>query len=131
MDLIVEPDSTVVIYHAGDSFSVSGGGVINETQDPSSFRVHTRASKVTFTGNSSFYGVVYAPHGSLDPGGTTDIFGSFVARQIDIVGSARFHYDEALSRTAPDSFKRLKRVSWRRVSISEALAPPTAKETEG
>ena len=123
--MIVEKDATVVIYHKGGTFSVSGGGVINEDQVPEQFRVHSRASTVMFTGNSSFYGAVYAPHGRLDPGGTTDIFGSFVARQIDVGGTARFHYDEALARQAPDSFRRLKRVSWRRVSISEALAPAT------
>jgi len=123
--MIVEKDSTVVIYHKGDTFSVTGGGVINESQAPADFRVHSRAATLKFTGNSSFHGVVYAPHGSLDPGGTTDIFGSFVARKIDVGGTARFHYDEALSRTAPDSFRRLKRVSWRRLSISEALAPST------
>jgi hypothetical protein len=123
--MIVEKDSTVVVYHAGDSFSITGGGLINETEKPANFRVHSRASTVKFTGNSSFYGVVYAPHGQLDPGGTADIFGSFVARQIDVDGTARFHYDEALSREAPDQFRRLKRVSWRRISIAEAMVPAT------
>ena len=123
--LTVDPGATVVIYHAGNDFSVTGGGVINVLQKPVDFRVHSRASRVKFDGNSSFYGVVYAPHGSLDPGGTSDIFGSFVARQIDVGGTARFHYDEALARLAPDSFKRLKRVSWRRVSISHAYSTPS------
>ena len=120
--MIVAPNSSVKFYHAGDSFQVTGGGVVNQDQDPAKFSVLTQATKVKFTGNSAFYGVVYAPQADLDPSGTTDIFGSFVARQISIVGDARFHYDEALSRTAPDSFSRLKKVSWRQISISEAIA---------
>lgn len=113
--LVVNPEASVTIFHTGDSFSLTGQGLVNTSERPSSFRLFTEAKTVKYAGTSAFYGGVYAPNGTITPVGTTDIYGSFVARQIDIGGTANFHYDEALTRTLGKT-KRLKRVSWRWVA---------------
>jgi Putative Ice-binding-like adhesive domain len=126
--LVVSPGATVTIYHQGDNISLTGGGVVNQTQLPVNFKVFSTAEDVKFGGNSSFYGAVYAPNGTIDPGGTTDIHGSFVGREIMINGTADFHYDESLGK-APDSMTTLRPVSWRRVSVAGLLAGASATTT--
>ncbi|MEN8148869.1 MAG: collagen-binding domain-containing protein [Planctomycetota bacterium] len=120
--LIVEKDASVVIYHSGTTAYLAGQGVVNETQTPASFRLFSSATTVTLAGTSDFYGAVYAPNGYLVPAGQTDLYGSFVARGIDIEGEAYFHYDEALSRFTPDNITRMTKVSWRLISTTTAIA---------
>ena len=118
--LVVAPGASVTIYHQGDSISLTGGGVVNESQLPANFKVFSTGTQVSFGGGSSFHGAIYAPNGTIDPGGTTSIHGSFVAREIMINGTADFHYDESLGR-AKDSVTVLRPVSWRRVSAADLL----------
>lgn len=114
--LIIEAGGSLTVYHAGKDFSLTGGGMLNETLEPSKFRLFSRADDVKFSGNSTFHGAVYAPSATIVPTGTTDIFGSFVGRQIDVGGTTNFHYDEALSRQGLNNRTRLKKVSWRKIA---------------
>ena len=113
--IILATDANVTIYHNGSNFSLTGQGMVNATQKPTQFKLFSTASNIKFTGNSEFYGAVYAPRATIDPGGTTKIFGSFVGRMIDINGTADFHYDFALAREAQETRTRLVRASWRTV----------------
>ena len=79
-NLVIEPDSSLTIYHNGPSFSLTGGGVLNQTNTPASFKLFSAANTIKFAGTSGFYGAVYAPNASITPVGTTDIYGSFVGR---------------------------------------------------
>jgi hypothetical protein len=117
--LVVDENSSVTIYHNGEDFSLTGQGMVNETQKASAFRLFSKATTVKFAGTSDFYGAVYAPNATVVPTGTTQIFGSFVGRQIDVGGTTDFHYDAALSRMEEDKRIRLKRVSWRRVPSAD------------
>ena len=117
--IIIEDDSSLTIYHNGDDFSLTGQGVLNSSQSPSAFKIFTTATTVKFSGTSEFYGAVYAPNGTITPVGTTEIYGSFVGRQVDVGGTADFHYDVALSRINEDKRTRLKRASWRRVPMAD------------
>ncbi len=128
-EMIVAPGASVTIYHQGDNISLTGGGVVNQSQLPANFKVFSTGTQVKFGGGSSFYGAIYAPNGTIDPGGTTSIHGSFVAREIMINGTADFHYDESLGR-APDSMTILRPVSWRRVSAADLLIPVSESVTE-
>lgn len=113
--LIIEPGASLTVYHEGTDFSLTGGGMLNQTGLPSNFKLYSKATSVQFGGNSTFVGAVYAPHADINPGGTTDIFGSFVGSRVTVDGSANFHYDESLSK-APDSITYLRPVTWRRLS---------------
>ena len=113
--IVIEQDSSLTIYHAGDDFSLTGQGMINHTQLPSAFKLFSSAATVTFAGTSEFYGAVYAPKATIVPTGTTQLYGSFVGRQVEVGGTADFHFDVALTRIDEDKRSRLKRVSWRRL----------------
>lgn len=115
-ELIVEAGGSLTIYHAGSDFYLAGGGMINETETPANFRLLSRASTVEFAGTSSFYGAAYAPSATIIPTGTSDIYGSFVGRQIDVGGTTNFHYDESLGRMGLNNRTQLKKVSWRKIA---------------
>jgi hypothetical protein len=116
--ITIDPGATLTIYHSGDDISLTGGGVLNSTEEPEALKIFSNGSTVKFGGKSAFYGAIYAPNGSIDPGGTPNIYGSFVGKSIQINGTAAFHYDEALGK-APDSTTILRTVSWRPVSTAD------------
>lgn len=117
--VIVAPDSNVTIYHGGQSFKLTGQGLLNATNLPEAFKLFSTAESVEFLGSSGFHGVIFAPNAKIKPGGTTDIYGSFVGKEIEILGTADFHYDEKLSR-ANNEHMRLRLVSWRRIAVPAA-----------
>ncbi|MCU0724168.1 MAG: hypothetical protein MUE73_00015 [Planctomycetes bacterium] len=115
---IVNPGAKVVLYHRGSTLDLTGQGLLNCDGLPANFVVYSVATSVAFTGSSGFHGALYAPNAVVTPVGTTDIFGSFVGRQIKISGGATFHYDESLSKTS-DWKKTLHSVSVRRAPFPE------------
>ena len=114
-NILLTPDANVSIYHNGKDFKLTGNGMVNATQRPTKFKLFSAATNVKITGNSEFYGAVYAPKATIDPAGTSAIYGSFVGRLVDINGTADFHYDDALAREAEVTRTRLVRASWRTV----------------
>ena len=93
---VVAPGATVKVVHGSGSISLSGGGLVNSSQLPKNFKVEsaTTGGSISISGNSAFYGVVNAPGAELKPSGTTDLYGSFVARKITVSGGVVFHHDE-------------------------------------
>lgn len=59
--------------------------------------------QVNFTGNTSFYGSVYAPLSMVALTGNNNLFGSVMSDSIAVNGNARVHYDEALAGTGGGS----------------------------
>jgi putative adhesin len=114
-EVVIAPDSQLTVYHGGGTFQMTGQGITNQTLRPDALQVYTVATSVKFTGQSGFYGVVYAPQGSIKITGNAEVFGSYVGRELDLQGNADFHYDERLSR-ATSSSVRVRLVSWRRVA---------------
>jgi hypothetical protein len=113
--IVIALGGSLTIHHGGSKMEVQGGGVVNVSKIPRNFKVLSTGDLVTLAGNSELHGAVYAPNGVVDPAGVTDIYGSFVGKQIYIGGTANFHFDEALMRN-PELRSKLKVVSWRRVS---------------
>ena len=64
-------------------------------------------TSIKFGGNGGFIGAIYAPQAilTLSGGGSTDLHfsGACVTRSITINGHYKFHYDEALGATGPES----------------------------
>jgi hypothetical protein len=62
---------------------------------------------LSFNGNSSFVGVVYAPQAHVDMNGGgvgVNYAGSIMAKSIKLNGAYAFHYDEALSKLGSPGF---------------------------
>jgi hypothetical protein len=84
------------IYVDGGPATFTGGGVINTTQEAGDLIIYANGDTVNLSGNSAFYGGVVAPQSTVILEGTTDFFGTILARVLDIDGDATIHVDEAL-----------------------------------
>jgi hypothetical protein len=87
--------SKVTIYQKSGSFALTGGGVINTDHIPSNFIIQSQTTgTIDLSGNSDFYGGVYAPLAPLKPSGGAATYGAFTVDSVQISGGATFHYDE-------------------------------------
>lgn len=75
-------------------------------------------TKLSLTGGSNFTGTIYAPGVNVDLGGNMHMYGAVVGKKIDVNGTVRFHYDEALGATGTRGSVLVERLYWR------DLAPP-------
>jgi len=102
-EIRIAPGASLTIYMSGASASIGGKGVINDTGIAKAFAYYGLPSNtsLTFGGNASFVGSIYAPQAvfSLGGGGTTtyDFIGSSITKSAKMNGHFNFHYDENLS----------------------------------
>lgn len=98
--------SRLTIYMDGPSFTLSGqstvdGGVANNL----AYYGTTNNTSISFSGNASFIGTIYAPEANFTLGGggsnTFDFSGSVIAKSITMNGHFDFHFDEALLANGP------------------------------
>lgn len=90
----------VTLYLTGD-LSMNGDGIENLSGLPDRLSIIQAENRsVSFGGNSTFYGTIYAPGSSLTFGGGTTLFGGFIGQDVSAGGTATIHYDENLRRTS-------------------------------
>ena len=107
--IVVEPGATLKLYAAGASSQFK---IVNAAGVASAFQYYGLPSntQITWTGNSEFIGVVYAPNANLklSGGGSgalgNDFQGSMVVNAISLVGNFSFHFDEALKKIIPSGW---------------------------
>jgi len=98
----IAPNSSLKLYMYGSTAAIGGLGVVNATGNANSFYYFGLPSntKLTFGGNASFTGVIYAPQAAFTLGGggsdDFDFIGASVTRSVKMNGHYRFHFDEAL-----------------------------------
>lgn len=97
-------NSSLRLYMHGSTFAIAGNGVANESGNAANFSYYGLPSntKVSFGGNASFTGTIYAPNADFSLGGggndTYDFVGASVTKTVQMNGKFRFHYDENLRR---------------------------------
>lgn len=96
----------LTIYMDGPSFTVSGSSVVDGGNAANlSYYGTTNNTSITFGGNASFTGTLYAPEAafSLNGGGASvyDFVGAAVLKSVNMNGHFNFHYDEALATSGP------------------------------
>jgi len=96
------------IYMWGASFSLSGNaGIDNASGIAANFYLYGTPSctQITFGGNASFTGAIYAPSADFALGGggqdSYDFVGASVTRTVKMNGHFNFHYDEDLAKVGP------------------------------
>ena len=103
--VIIFTDGNVNL-NGGTILNGAGGGKTEQLLLVSSGDLNT---EIKINGGGGFAGVIYAPGAYLRFGGGCDIFGSAVGGDIDFLGNAQFHYDEALGDAGvPVSFELTK-----------------------
>ena len=100
---------TVVLDHSGGRGGVlemNNSTIINtaslKPSDLSIVGTSACTGDLNFKSQSNFYGNVYVPSGNLKFENTPQVFGSVIAKQIELKGTTKFHYDEALAGYLPN-----------------------------
>ena len=95
--VVILPGGSLTVY-LDDKLNVSGGSIVNETLDPHNLTIYgtSTCTSINYSGNSAFYGVMYAPAAKMTISGGNDSYGSLIANSVNISGGAAVHYDESL-----------------------------------
>jgi len=113
--ITINPGASLQVYVAAASASLGGSGVQNPG-DAISFIYYGLKSNtsLSFGGNSSFTGVIYAPYADFKLGGSGngdyDFVGASVTKTVTLNGHFHFHYDESLASRFP--IKKYVVISW-------------------
>lgn len=106
-EIRLAPGAHLHLYVNAASFSMKGHGVANENNKAAFFYYFgtTNNTSVTFGGNASFTGAIYAPQADFSLGGggnnVYDFIGASVTKTVKMNGHFNFHYDENLRRIGP------------------------------
>jgi Flp pilus assembly protein TadG len=86
----------VELYVTGE-FNIAGTTIVGNSNTPSKLKVFVIGSgKVTLGGTSSQYLELYAPDSAVTINGTTNFYGSIIAKSLDLKGVIGIHYDGSL-----------------------------------
>jgi hypothetical protein len=75
--------------------------------------VTVQLDTVDFDSNSKIWGVVYAPNARVVFDSNFELFGSMIARSLDLDSNATFHFDEALMNATASTVPTYETVGWR------------------
>lgn len=121
--LVVEWSRHLDLYSAAPSVSLAGNNTLNSdaTADSFTFWGLPTCTSISFSGNASFTGAIYAPNAdfTLNGGGnnTIDFVGASITKTVRLNGHFNFHYDEALSTLGPS--RGFIVTSWSEMSPSD------------
>jgi hypothetical protein len=105
--LTIEWGKHLNLYSSAPSVALSGNTTANSdgTADSFAFWGLNTCRTITFSGNSSFTGTIYAPNADLILNGsgnnTLDFTGASITKSVKLNGHFNFHYDEALRFIGP------------------------------
>ena len=85
-----------IIFLSGPA-TFTGGGLINVTQDPKNLIIYSTGDTMTVDGNAGFYGGIVAPYAEVNLTGTSEYFGTIMARVLNMFGDTTIHVDEQLA----------------------------------
>ena len=100
---------TLKLYMGGSSFTLSGQAVV-ESPYAANFQYYGLPSNtsITFSGNASYTGTIYAPEAAFTLGGggssTYDFVGASITKSVTMNGHFNFHYDVSLASVATRGF---------------------------
>lgn len=107
----------IQLYVTGDIDIAAGASVTTTEQVPSRLRLYVDGeASVDLRGPSQFYGLIYAPEGTISLESEFEVFGGLVAGELSLEDGARLHYDVALAKNALDDAKPVVE-SWRIVEL--------------
>lgn len=121
--LVIEWSRHLDLYSAAPSISLSGNNTANSdaTADSFAFWGLPSCESISFSGNASFTGSIYAPNAdfTLNGGGNNniDFVGASITKSVRLNGHFNFHYDEALATLGPS--RGFIVTSWNEISPSD------------
>jgi len=127
-------DGAKVAIYTGAPSSIGGNGMINNG-DSSRLIIYglPGCTSLSFAGNASFTGCIYAPNAafSMSGGGnnTYDFVGASITKSVTMNGHFNFHYDEALRNRGP--IRGFVLTSWDEMSPGEVANLPYGAPSGG
>ena len=91
----LEITGPTTIYIDGNA-TLTGGGVLNLTEDPRNLTIYARGPNLKLGGGSSFHGSLIAPTATVELMGDFEYYGTLLARFVRAYGSPVFHVEESL-----------------------------------
>jgi hypothetical protein len=70
---------------------------------------------INISSNSTIYGCIYAPEAKIVLDSNFSLYGSLMARSLDLDSNCNFHFDENLLSSMSDGSVTYQMVSWREV----------------
>jgi hypothetical protein len=106
-DTSVSVTGPSTIYVDGGNVVISGQGVINGSSQPANLGIYSTGSSINLSGQSAYYGTIYAPTAAVTLTGQTDLYGAIVCGSSVDTGQASVHFDLALARAnqAPANYR--------------------------
>ena len=106
----------LTLYMDGPSFTLSGTNIV-DSANALNFTYYgtTNNTQISFKGNASFTGTIYAPEADfkMGGGGTSiyDFVGASVTKTVTMTGHYNFHFDENLMKAG--AMRGYVATSWR------------------
>ena len=97
-EIVIEADSSLVLYLGGDLEAKNSSSFNNETQNPEDFQIYALDSceSMLLKNSSDFYGTIYAPNAEITINNSADMYGSVIAENFIQKNSGDFNYDASL-----------------------------------
>ena len=110
----------VTVYMTGTLIARGNSTTIGSSSNPKDmlFKMSPSSQAIVedadLAGTTKFYGAMYGPNADIDIHGNAEIFGSIIARTVNVTGNAWIHYDEGLADllTVANTYTR-QVISWR------------------
>lgn len=118
---VLTADGPVKIYLSGQ-LDISGNATVGVATNPTAIKfllTSTGGATVegTITGSTLFYGALYGPNATINLSGNTEVFGSIIARTVNVSGNAELHYDEAMTTlTDISNLYQTRLLSWQELN---------------
>jgi hypothetical protein len=126
--LIIDDTLGPVTLTVIDNFILNQYATMHATSyNPASLRINmlsdnvadpeiiVRLDNIVIGSNSSIYGCVYAPEARITIDSEFSLYGSLMARSLDLDSNCNFHFDEHLLESMWDGTVTYETVSWREV----------------
>jgi len=116
-ELIIDPDSSLILYVDGDIYADNSGGLNNQAGDVKAFQIYgTGGGEQTFNlkAKSKIFGTIYAPEANITIYPNGEISGAIVGKNVTFKSGCTFHYDEVLRKVkVEDEGVRFVVARWR------------------
>jgi hypothetical protein len=96
---MVVNSGSVLVYMNGQKIDITGGSLVNSTQDPKNLTIYGTAGlkSVNLSGGTNQHILLYAPTAAITLSGGQNTYGSLIGSTINISNGSSVHYDEVLS----------------------------------
>ncbi len=98
-ELIIDPDSSLILYVDGDISADNSSGLNNQAGDVKDFQIYGTggtAQVFDIKAKSTIFGTIYAPQADISIYPGSEICGAIVGESVTFKSGCTFYYDEAL-----------------------------------